>query len=189
MLRKIWPNGVSSVSTPPPQLGFVAWMPARSSTSSEPKPVMVPCKARTSLSTAFELFAEGGVWPASTAGRSVSVAFVADAERARALDRAVEQEVAALAVIVPSLSISVSGTVLLPPPMPDTVPAPEIEPPAATSMLAAREASGAAERDLAVARRHRACRSVANSAPSSVPWPTIIWPCRPYLLPPTTASP
>ena len=74
MLRKIWPNGVSSVSTPPPQLGLVAWTPAISSTSSGPKPVMVPWKARTSLSTAFELVPKVSVWPASTAACSVSVA-------------------------------------------------------------------------------------------------------------------
>ena len=51
-------------------------MPLRSSTSSEPKPLMVPWKARTSFSTAFELLPKLSVWVVSTAACRVSVALL-----------------------------------------------------------------------------------------------------------------
>ena len=71
--------------------------------------------------------------------------------------------------------------------MPDTVPAPEIEPPAATSMLAARRVAWVPPSVTWPWAPTASVPLVANNAPSSVPWPTIIWPVPEPL--PTAASP
>ena len=71
------PRGVPSVSTPSKKLALVASMPAMSSTSPGLKPVIVPAKARASLSTARAFGLKASVWPAPTAACTVSVAPVA----------------------------------------------------------------------------------------------------------------
>ncbi len=70
------PSKVSIVRIPSAQLAPVACVLARSSRSSEPKPVIVPAKARASLSTAVAFWPKASAWPLPTAACRVIVEFV-----------------------------------------------------------------------------------------------------------------